>query len=435
VRRRVALVLRLVALALVPIVAAATEAPSVTRYVLPGGLRLLTREDPSAQVVAVSLQVVSGSRFETPATSGISNFVQRVMVRGTAKRSAQQIVELAEDLGGSVDATADVEYAEIRGSALAIHRAALLELVAEVALTPTFPAEEVERERRLIASQIQTRAETPFSLAMDTLLAQLYGAHPYALPALGQKASVERLGREDLVGHYRRVYHAGRAVLAVSGGGVEREPVRRQVERLFAKLPAGEPDEAERLSPSPATGERRMLDRPVQQAQILMGFLGPGIGEADYAPGKVMTAILGGGMGGRLFVTLRDQRGLAYSLGMLNPSRRGPGYFVSYMGTAGDTVESAEAGMRQEIGRFRSEGPSEAELARAKAYILGNLDMDRRTNARQAWYLAFFELVGAGWDYPGRYARAVEAVTATDVARVAQRYLERATTVVVRPRP
>jgi zinc protease len=178
-----------------------------------------------------------------------------------------------------------------------------------------------------------------------------------------------------------------------------------------------------------------VLDRPVQQAQILMGFLGPGIGEADYAAGKVMSAILGGGMSGRLFVVLRDQRGLAYSLGMLNPSRRGPGYFVSYMGTAGDSAEAAEAGMREEIQRFRSEGPTETELARAKAYVLGNLAMDRRTNARHAWYLAFFELVGAGWDYPARYAAAVEAVTAADVARVAQRYLERASTVIVRPRP
>jgi len=434
VSRRVGLVLRLAALALVPLTVGATEAPSVTRHVLPGGLRLLVREDASAQVVAVSLQVTSGSRFETPATSGISNFVQRVMVRGTAKRSARQIVEAAEDLGGSVDASADVEYAEIRGSALAIHRAALLQLIAEVALDPTFPTQEVERERKLIASQIQTRAETPFSLAMDTLLATLYGPHSYGLPTLGHKPSVERLGREDLVQHYRRVYRGGRVVLAVSGA-VEREAVRRQVERLFAKLTAGEPDESERLPAAPSMGARRVLDRPVQQAQILMGFLGPGIGEPDYAAGKVMSAILGGGMAGRLFATLRDQQGLAYSLGMLNPSRRGPGYFVSYMGTAGDTVETAETGMRQELQRFRSEGPTEAELARAKAYVLGNLAMDRRTNARHAWYLAFFELVGAGWDYPGRYARAVEGVTAADVARVAQRYLERATTVVLRPRP
>jgi predicted Zn-dependent peptidase len=432
--RRLVLALGLGALALVPLDASPADAPTVTRHVLPGGLRLIIRQDATAPVVAVSLQVAAGSRFETPASSGISNFVQRVMVRGTAARSPQQIVEAAEDLGGAVDASADVDYAEVRGSALAMHGGALLDLIAEIALTPTFPAAEVERERRLITSQIQTRAETPFPLAMDTLLARLYGAHPYGLPALGGKATVERFGRDDLVAHYRRVYRADRMVLAVSGG-VEPDALRRRAERLFATLPAGRLDDAAPPPAPPATAERTVLDRPVQQAQILMGFLAPGIGEADYAAGKVMSAILGSGMSSRLFVTLRDQRGLAYSLGMLNPSRRGPGYFAGYMGTAAETIDGAEAGMREEIQRFRSEGPSEAELGRAKAYVLGNLAMDRRTNARHAWYLAFFELVGAGWDYPARYARAVEAVTASDVARAAQRYLERPTTVIVRPRP
>ena len=430
--RRLALVLRGTALVLAPLAAVAAEASSVTRYVLPSGLRLLVRDDPNAQVVTVSLQVRSGSRDETPATSGLSNFVQRVMIRGTTKRSARQIVDAAEDIGGSLDASGDVEYAEIRGSALAAHRDSLLELIAEVALAPTFPAEEVERERRLITSQIQTRAEAPFSLALDTLAAQLYGSHPFALPTLGQKTSVERLGRDELVGHYRRVYRAGTMVLAVSGR-VERESLRRHVGRLFAQVPGGEVDEPAPSAPTPSS-ERRVLDRPAQQAQILMGFLGPGLGDADYAPGKIMSAILGGGMAGRLFARLRNDRGLAYSLGMLNPARRGPGSFVAYMGTSDDTVERAEAGMRQEIERFRVEGPSEAELTRAKAYVLGNLAMDRRTNARHAWYLAFFELAGVGWDYPERYARALEAVTIPDVTRVARRYLERPTTVVVRPR-
>ncbi len=433
-RSRFARVAMIGALVLVPLAAGAAEVPTVTRYVLPSGLRLLVREDPSAEVVTVSLQVTSGSWDEKVVTSGLSNFVQRVMIRGTARRSARQIVEAVEDIGGSLDASGDVDYVEIRASALARHREALLELVADVVLAPTFPAEEVDRERRLIVSQIQTRLETPFSLALDTLLVQLYATHPYALPTLGHKASVERLGRSDLVAHYRRVYRAGAMVLAVSGR-VDREGVRRQIERLFANLSRSEAGAVER-PPVPAPSlERRVLDRPVLQAQILMGFLGPGIGEADYAPGKVMGAVLGGGTAGRLFVTLRNQRGLAYSLGILNPARVGPGVFVGYMGTARDTVEAAEAGMRNEFERFKAEGPNEAELARAKAYILGNLAIDRRTNLRHAWYLAFFELTGAGWDYPERYARAVEAVTATDVVRVAQRYLERPTIVVVRPRP
>jgi zinc protease len=428
-RRRLALALGVLVLLLPG--GTAAEGPAVVPHVLPGGLRLLLRHDPSAQVVSVSLLVRSGSRYDTPETAGLSNFVQRVMIRGTASRSARQIVEAAEDIGGSVEASADVEYAEIRGGALAGHVHALLELIADVALAPAFPPDEVERERRLIASQIQTRAETPFSIALDTLTAQLYGSHPLAWPILGRKASVERLGREDLVRHHRRVYRTGSMVLAVSGG-VERETLRRHVQRLFARLPVGEIEEPAASAPTPSR-ERRVLDRPAQQAQILMGFLGPAIGDPDYAPGKIMTAVLGGGVAGRLFVKLRDERGLAYSLGMLNPARIAPASFVAYVSTSDDNVERAESSLRHEIERFRAGGPSEAEVARAKAYVLGNLAMDRRTNARHAWYLAFFELAGFGWDYPERYARALQAVSAADVARVARRYLENPAIVVVRP--
>ena len=429
---RLALVLgvgTLVLLSSWPVPAAPTN---VVRHLLSGGLRLLVRDDPNAEVVAVSLQVRSGSRYEVPETAGLSHFVQRVMLRGTSKRSAPRIVEAAEDIGGSVDASGDVEYAEIRGTALAAHGNALLELVAEVALSPTFPSDEVERERRLILSQIKTRADTSFSLALDTLNAQLYGAHPLALPTSGLKASVERFDRDDLLRHYRRVYRAGSMVLAVSGRA-EPESVRRQVQRLFAPVAAGEVDEPAPGEPVPSP-ERRVLDRPVQQAQILIGFLGPGIAETDYAPGKIMSAILGGGVAGRLFARLREDQGLAYSLGMVNPSRRGLGSFVAYMATSGESLERAEAALRHEIERFRADGPSETELSRAKAYVLGNLAMDRRTNARHAWYLAFFELSDLGWEFPGRYARALDAVTVSDVTRVARRYLERPATVVLRPR-
>ena len=428
-RRRRRLILGV--LVLLPLGQAAAEEPSVVHQVLPGGLRLLVRQDENARVVTVSLQVRSGSRYETPETAGLSNFVQRVMVRGTTGRSARQIVEAVEDIGGSLEASADVEHAEIRGGALAAHARTLLELIGDVALAPAFPAEEIERERRLIVNQIHTRAETPFSVALDALTAQLYGSHPFALPILGRKASVERLGREDLVRHHRRVYRMGNMVLAVSGG-VKPESIRRHVERLFARTPGGKVDEPGLSEPTPIR-ERRVLDRQAQQAQVLIGFLGPGIGDPDYAPGKIMSAVLGGGVAGRLFVKLREERGLAYSLGMVNPARRNPASFVAYLSTSDDNVERAESGLRQEIERFRADGPSEAEVARAKAYVLGNLAMDRRTNARHAWYLAFFELTGFGWDYPERYTRALEAVSVADVGRVARRYLANPATVVVRP--
>jgi predicted Zn-dependent peptidase len=166
---------------------------------------------------------------------------------------------------------------------------------------------------------------------------------------------------------------------------------------------------------------------------VLVGFLAPPLTHADYAPMRVLAAVLGGGMSSRLFVELRDRRGLAYSTGVLTTNRTGPSLFLPYLGTAPANADAAVAGVLAEVDRLRRDPVEERELARAKAWLLGNLAMDRRTSARHAWYLAVFELLGGGWDWPERYARAVEAVTVADLARVADRYLARPTVVVLRP--
>jgi predicted Zn-dependent peptidase len=424
----------LVALLLIPwlvSVAPAAAPPAVTRRVLASGLTVIVRPDTAAGVMAVSLQVRAGSLFETSETSGITNFLHRVMLRGTSRYNALQLTEAIEDLGGSLDASGDVEFAEVRGGALARNWEDLLRLVAEVALRPTLPVEEIERERRLIQSAIRTRGDTPFQRGFDALMLDLYGSHPYAWPSLGRRESIERIDRSVLEAHYAAIYRPERMVLAVSGR-VDSARVIRLAERLFRFPPAAGPALAPG-SEATARRDRRVIERPVQQAQVLIGYLGPTLTQPDYPAVRVLGTILGGGMSGRLFTELRDRRGLAYSVGMVGTFRTGPSFLVTHMGTAPPNTEAAEAGVLAEIERIRDEKVSERELARAKAYLLGNFAMDRRTNARHAWYLAFFEVVGAGWDFPERYARAVEAVSVDDVARVARQYLTRPTVVVVQP--
>jgi zinc protease len=410
----------------------AEAAPSVTRHVLPNGLTVVVREDATLGVMAASLHVRAGSLFETVDTAGITNFLHRVMVRGTRDYTALRLTEAIEDLGGSLDASGDVEYGEVRGTALARNWEPLLRLLAEVALRPTLPEDEVERERRLIQSAIQTRGDTPFQRAFDSVLNDLYGAHPYAWPSVGRRESVERIPREALRAHYAAIYRPDRLVLAVSGN-VPADRVVRAAERLFRDMPAratAAPVQAPEIVPR---ARRRVVDRPVQQAQVMIGYVGPRLLDADYAAVRVLATVLGGGMAGRLFRELRDQRGLAYSVGTLGTFRTGPSFLVSYLGTAPPNAEAAEAGMLAEIERIRGEQVSERELARAKAYLLGNLTMDRRTSARHAWYMAFFEVIGAGWNFPERYAAAVEAVTPADVARVAGTYLTQPTVIVLQP--
>ena len=431
-RRGLPLGWALLAVVLAAAGAAAEEQP-VARRVLPNGLTVLVRENPAVGVVAVSLQVRAGSRFETETTAGITNFLHRAMLRGTAKRTAVQLATSYEDIGGTFDAGGEVEAAEVRGQALARHWETLLVLIVEVALEPALQEEDIERERRLLLGQIKARADAPFSLTFDALIRNLYGAHPYGRHYLGLKESIERLTRDDLRAHYRAIYRPDRMVLAVSGQ-VDRGRVVKVAERLFGRMARSAPDTRDALAvPAPA-GERRVIERPAQQAQILVGYLGPGLSDPLYPAVRVLGAALGGGMAGRLFVELRDRRGLAYSTGVVVPPfRTGPAFFVAYLGTAPASAAAAEAGVLGELERARSAPISADELARAKAYVRGQLSMDRRTNARQAWYLAFFEIVGAGWDFPDRLTRAIDAVTAEDLARVAERYLTRPTIVVLQP--
>jgi zinc protease len=411
---------------------AAAPGPPVVRHVLPNGLTVIVRSDPAVGVMAASLHVRAGSLFETVDTAGITNFLHRVMMRGTKRYTALELTEAVEDLGGSLDASGDVEYGEVRGAALARNWEPLLGLMAEVALGATLPDEEIERERRLIQSALQAREDIPFQRAFDSVLRDLYGPHPYAWPSLGRRESIERIDRAALQAHYAAIYRPDRMVLAVSGH-VRADRVLRVAERLFQPArPTGAPVSVSGGAAAPRA-ERRVVERPVQQAQVLIGYLAPSLTEPDYAAVRVLGMVLGGGMSGRLFTELRDRRGLAYSVGVVGTFRTGPSFLVTYLGTAPPNSGAAEAGVLAEIERVRDEPVTERELARAKAYLLGNLAMDRRTSGRHAWYLAFFEVVGAGWDFPERYARAVEAVTAADITRVARQYLSGPTVIVLQP--
>jgi predicted Zn-dependent peptidase len=420
-------------LALVVAAAAlAADGASVSRTKLANGLTLLVRENPVAPVVAISLQVRMGTRWETRDNAGISNLLQLMVVRGTTTLDGGQIVEKADRMGGSIDAYGDADASEISATALSRYWVQLLELVADVALRPSVPQGTFAAVRDFLLRQIRNRGDKPYDVAMDTLLAQIFDKHPYAWDPVGLKQSLERIDRDALLAHYQRFYVPSGMVLAVSGQ-VKAAEVRTQVERLFGSMPARPAPPAEPAPAPTPQSSRRALTVPGAQAQIVMGSLAPKLTDPDYAAVKVMGAVLGGGMAGRFFSELRDQQGLAYTTAAQYPSRVDPSYFVASIGTAPANAEKSEAALRAQLERIQREPVKDEELSVAKAYLLGSLEMDRRTNARQAWYLAAFEEAGVGYEFLDRYMKEVPRVTAADVQRVAQRYLAALHTVVVAP--
>jgi zinc protease len=411
-----------VALGVAAIAAAAPASADSAKTRLPNGLVVLVNENPTSPVVAASLFVRVGARWETEADAGITNLLQHLLMRGTTRRSALEIALAAEDIGGGISAVSDADHAEIRGAALGRHWAALLELMADVALRPALDSDELAAERRQILRAIRNRQDQPQALAADTVMARLYGGHPYGAPPFGRSAVVERLDAAALRAHHERFYRAGRMILSVSGD-VKREEIVAEAARLWAEARPGDGGLDAELVPVAATAGRVAVAHPSAQAQVMMAFVCPPIGHPDYAAMKVLAAGLGGGMGGRMFRGIRDAQGLAYSANALYPSRVGPSYLLAQIGTAPASAARAEEAMRIEVEKIRDAGIDGAELERARMYVLGQFALDRRTNARLAWYAAFFESSGVGHDFPRRYARLVEAVTAADVRRVAGAYL------------
>ena len=415
------------------VVAAESTSTTVIRTRLGNGFTVLVRENPVAPVLAVSLQVKMGNRWENRANAGISNLVQLMLVRGTTRLDGTQVGEAADRMGGSIDASSDVDASQIAATALARYRADILDLVANVALHPSMPQGTFNSVRDFLVRQVRNRADRPYFVALDALTGKIYGSHPYAWDPIGLKESLERIDRDALLAHYRRHYVPGGMVLAVSGQ-VKSSEVVAQAERLFGSMPPAAAPVADPPKPPAPAESRDTLTVPGAQAQIVIGRLAPSLTDPDYTAVKVLSSILGGGMAGRFFSDLRDKQGLAYTTAALFRSRVEPSYFLGLLGTAPANVAKAEAALREQIERIQREPVSDEELRVGKAYLVGNLEMDRRTNARQAWYLAFFEVAGVGYEFPDRYVARAQQITAAEVQSAAQRYLPPPRIVIVEPK-
>ncbi|HXD97957.1 MAG TPA: pitrilysin family protein [Candidatus Acidoferrum sp.] len=433
--RRLAVTLLAVTMLIVPGPAPAqAPAENVRLTRLANGLTVVVRENPVAPVVAIALLVRMGSRWETPDNAGISNFTHAVMVKGTAKRGGGELAEAVAGLGGKISAAGDVDYSGIQASALARYWRELLELTAELALQPKMAPEDVDRERDWLLSRLQRRRDNAPSRAFDEFYAAVYRSHPYALPSLGTRESLARIDHAALVAWYRAFYRPERMTLAVSGQ-VSSAEVVAEARRLFGAVPGAAMPPDPSVPPPRASGGRIVVEAPAQQTQILLGGLAPALDDPDHAAVKVLSTILGGGMAGRLFVELRDRSALAYTATSYYDPVREPGALVLYLGTAPASSAQAEQALMREVQKIRDVPVSDDELTRAKGYLLGRYAMDRRTNERLAWYLAFYEVEGVGRGYPERFRQRVEAVTVADVQRVARTYLAQVTTIVLGPAP
>ena len=403
------------------------------RSVLDNGIVLLTSEQKALPMVSVELLIDAGSRYDAPNQEGQANLVAKLLTYGTKRRTALQINETLDFLGASLSTGCSDDLASVSMTILKKDLTTGLELLGDILINSTFPQQEIERQKQSVIASIKARDESPGDIAQRRFAAALFPQSPYGRPVEGTETSVKGIQQKSLREFYERYYRPNRSILAVVGDVSEQESTQA-LNQAFRSWRKGEPG-GKPLVPS-VIGSSQVIrvNKDLTQANIMMGHEGVPRNHPDYYAIQVMNYILGGGgFSSRAMDSIRNERGLAYSVYSHFGAEKSHGTFVFVMQTKNDTAEEAIRIAREEIRRMREQPVTDQELDDAKNYLTGSFPLRLDTNHKVASFLAQVEFFRLGLDYPDRYADLIRKVTREDVQRVAKAYLhpEKLITVVV----
>ena len=401
------------------------------RSVLGNGMILLTSEQKALPMVSIELLIDAGSRHDMPKQEGLANLTARLLTYGTQRRTALQISDTLDFIGAGLSAGCGEDLATVSMTVLKKDLATGLELLAEVLTLSTFPQEEIDRQKQSIVASIKAREENPGDIAQRRFAAALYPQSPYGRPVEGSEASVKGLEQQSLRTFYERYYRPNRTILSVVGD-ISHQEIARALNEAFRSWPKGEPATAPVAPSKIGTAETLRVNKELTQANIILGHEGVGRENPDYYAIQVMNYILGGGgFSSRTLDSIRNERGLAYSVYSYFSAEKGHGTFELVMQTKNETALEAIRIAKAEIRRMREELVTEEELSDAKDYLIGSFPLRFDTNRKVANFLAQVEYFQLGLDYPERYADFIKKVTREDVQRVAQKYLKPETLITV----
>ena len=414
-------------LVLAVMAAPAFAGPLASRDVLDNGVVLLVAERPAIPIVVVRVYLRAGSVYDPPDAGGLANLTADLLTRGTAKRTGPQLDSAIEFVGGSLEGDAGRDGVTVTLSVLRKDLALGLDLLTEVLLDPAFPEAELKRRSEEIAAGIQRSEQDPQTVAGRAMALLLYPGHPYSRPVLGTVESVRRLTRDQVVAFHRENYRPDAAVISVVGD-VTREAIVRDLGarlRSWAAPAARRPDIPQ--APSAPPVESRRIDRDLTQATVTLARPGIRQDHPDYFPLVVANYILGGGSASRLYMKVREDRGLVYSVySALGLGHYGASYFAGLQ-TRLEAVDEAVRLVKEEMARMAREAVTPRELDHAKAYLIGSYPLRTDTSGKMAALLVAVEENQLGLDWPDRFKAGISRVTAADIKRVAATYMNPAT--------
>lgn len=395
-------------------------------------LAVISKRTRANNILGIVCLIRVGSAFERTEENGISSLIQSLLMKGTKKHSAAELALALEREGILMDSDASEDFVSVSVEATADQIDRALELLAEVLFEPTFPAEELEKERRNAIARINLMEDDKFNLTFRNLREILYEGHPYSQPTEGRPESLVIITKPQIEQFHERFYQPENMTLSIVGD-VPRAELNKCINRHFGSRASKEVNlfiSTKTFNPVLRTRE---IKKPLGQGFLTMGYIGVPMNHKDYPALRVACALLGEGMASRLFTQLRDQRGLAYAVGGFYQSLRLHGAVIGYIGTRPETLEVSDRAMRRIFEDLAENPINDDELNRAKNFLVGKYLIAHQTNLKKANYLAWFHVFGLGIEFDEKYPELIMGVKTKDVRRVARKYFKMPAIVTLSP--
>jgi predicted Zn-dependent peptidase len=391
------------------------------KSILDNGIRIVTHDMPDNRSVSLGIWVENGSRHESPAENGISHFIEHLLFKGTERRSAAQIAEEMDAVGGVLNAFTSKEntcyYAKVLDEDLPL----AIDLLSDIFLNSSFDAEEIERERSVILQEISQAEDTPDDYIHDLFSLDFFQNHPIAWPICGRQETVTRFQRADLVNFFKARYRPERVVVAAAGNLRHAALVDDLADRL-GTIPVRARTDASTISgesrPAMARGVYPHV-KPLEQVHLCLGMAGIHQAHPQRYAGYVLNTLLGGGMSSRLFQEIREKRGKAYSVYSFSSSYKDVGYFGVYAGTSIESTEEVVELIGKELKKLAAGEISDPELQRTRGQLVGSTMLGLESTDSWMSHIARNEIYFGHAVTTDEICRHIRAVSRDDVVDLA----------------
>jgi predicted Zn-dependent peptidase len=388
----------------------------IVRDVLDNGIRLLTERMTQVRSISIGVWLTRGSRHETAERGGIAHFVEHMLFKGTTTRSAEDIAQAIDSIGGQLDAFTAKEYASYYIKVLDEHLPLAIDILSDIVMNPAFSADDIQREKKVVVEEIKMVEDTPDDLVHELFTQGFWADHPLGRPILGTRDTVESF-TPDLLRDYFRDAYTSRNLIISAVGNLEHAHVRELVDKKFGSVPTvGEPLDEQAPTVAPKILVR---NKELEQSHLCLGASSYPQNHDDRYASYVLNTLLGGSMSSRLFQNVREKRGLAYAVFSGLSAYRDAGSFTIYAGCSNEAVGEVIDLVVEELRGVKQAAVPDAELQRAKDHLKGSLMLSLENTASRMSHLARQEIYFDRQFGLDETLQGIERVTTKDVQRVA----------------